>query len=287
MINSINHITSLDLPELEPYKTLRRPIEHLQKGIFVAEGEKVIVRLLESVLTTYSILISQDWFDRYRSLIEQNSNSIEVFIGEKKLLETIVGHALHQSIMALAKVPRALSVDVLILKSSNPSSVLPVRFGGNARRVFVLVDGITNAENMGVIVRNCVCFDVDALLVLPTSCDPYLRRSVRNSIGNIFQLPIVYLHGSTDDRHLGEIKKLKQFGIKFYAAHPHQKSIDIRNATFAQQSCIVLGAEGQGISKEVLALCDEFVTIPMKEGVDSLNVASACAVVLFQVSIKK
>lgn len=276
MISEIQHIITLDHPELEPYKTLRRPIEHLEQGIFIAEGEKVIVRLLESSLTIQSVLLSQDWFVVYKELIERNHNQIRVFIGEKKLLETIVGHVLHQSIMGLANVPKPISTEELILNLSK---------NDNLRKVFVLVDGITNAENMGVIARNCVCFGVNALLVLPTSCDPYLRRSVRNSMGNIFQLPIVYL---ADDRHrngdghLRDIEKLKYIGIKFYAAHPHPKSVDIRNASFADKSCIVLGAEGHGISQDILDLCDEFITIPMKEGVDSLNVASASAVMLWE-----
>ena len=131
---------------------------------------------------------------------------------------------------------------------------------------------------MGVIVRNCVCFDVDAMMVLPTSCDPYLRRSVRNSMGNIFQMPIVYIRNTVE-----EIKSLKANGIRFYAAHPGEKSTDIRHVEFLKNSCIVLGAEGHGISSDVLELCDEFVTIPMKAGVDSLNVASASAVMLYEI----
>lgn len=275
MISSIHHIATLELPELEPYKTLRRPFEHLEQGIFVAEGEKVVLRLLASPLAVQSILLSQDWFEEHRIVIEENTNTIEVFIGTKKLLETIVGHVLHQSIMALASVPKQNTSDDVVRTLGTGQSV------ENANKIFVLVDGITNAENMGVIVRNCVCFGVDALLVLPNSCDPYLRRSVRNSMGNIFQLPIVYIHHPAE-----EIQKLQQNGIRLYAAHPHEKSVDIRKASFTNACCIVLGAEGPGISQDVLELCDEFVTIPMKDGVDSLNVASASAVMLWELQKK-
>ena len=277
MILSINHIDTLDTPELEPYKSLRRPIEHLELGIFIAEGEKVVTRLLGSTLTVESILLSQDWFEMYQPLIEKNSNQIKVFIGKKKLLETIVGHSLHQSMMALAKVPTPITIEELLFKSDP-----------NSKKLYVLVDGIANAENMGVIVRNCVCFGVDALIVMPTSCDPYLRRSVRNSMGNIFQLPIVYLNKFTDDKEISNndysshLMKLKEHGIRLYAAHPNPKSKTINKIKFPQQSCIVLGAEGPGVSQEILKLCDEFVSIPMKEGVDSLNVASASAVMLWE-----
>jgi tRNA G18 (ribose-2'-O)-methylase SpoU len=264
MITAVHHITSLELPVLEPFKTLRRPIEHLQQGIFVAEGEKVIVRLLESTLTVKSILLSQDWFEKYHLLIESNQNAIDVYIGGKKLLETIVGHDLHQSIMGLGMVPERRYADEL--------TGLPKK-----RALYVLVDGITNAENMGVIVRNCVCFNVDALLVLSSSCDPYLRRSVRNSMGNIFQLPIVYIRNTAD-----EIRLLQEHGIRFVAAHPHPHSVALQHRSETFQTCLVLGAEGHGISAEVLKMCDEYVTIPMQPGVDSLNVASASAVLLWE-----
>ena len=284
MITAINYIATLERPELEPYRTLRRPIEHLEQGIFVAEGEKVIVRLLESSLTVRSVLLSQDWFDIYRPLIEQNPNAIEVFIGEKRLLETIVGHVLHQSIMGLATVPKPILSHELLSGNDNLAKISEHKNSVHFRKVntlYVVVDGITNAENMGVIVRNCVCFNVDALLVLSTSCDPYLRRSVRNSMGNIFQLPIVYIHNTTQ-----ELQRFKEHGFKIYGAHPHTKSIDIQKAQIPNKCCIVLGAEGHGISEEVLALCDEFVMIPMKAGVDSLNVASASAVMLWEVQKK-
>lgn len=264
MITGIQHITTLDHPDLEPYKTLRRPIEHLEQGIFVAEGEKVVARLLESALTIRSILLSSDWFEKYRAVIEQNSNQIAVYLGAKKLLESIVGHELHQSIMGLGMVPEPLH-----------TGSLSERKGTNT--LYVLVDGITNAENMGVIVRNCVCFNVDALLVLPSSCDPYLRRSVRNSMGNIFQMPIVYIRDTVE-----EIRLLKESGIRLIAAHPHPNSVEIHRRTPSDRCCIVLGAEGHGISAEVLPLCDEFVSIPMRPGVDSLNVASASAVLLWE-----
>ena len=264
MISSLTHITTLERPELDPYKTLRRPVEHLVQGIFVAEGEKVIVRLLESSLVIRSILLSQDWFDIHHGLIERNPNPIEVFIGAKKLLETIVGHELHQSIMGMASVPEQRHSDELLHKKSEHS-------------LSVVVDGLTNAENMGVIVRNCVCFGVDSLLVLPSSCDPYLRRSVRNSMGNIFQLPVIYIQDTVQ-----ELNRLKENGYRIIGAHPHSKSIDIRDGNFTGKKIIVLGAEGHGISKEVLDLCDAYVTIPMKEGVDSLNVASASAVMLWE-----
>lgn len=266
MIARIEHITSLNLPDLEPYRTLKRPLEHLRQGIFVAEGEKVVSRLLTSDVRVFSLLITEQWFEKYKSVLAQHRDPIDVFVGEKQLLDSIVGHELHQAMMAIGKVPKGISVDELAK-----------RIRENEKFLVVLIDGVVNAENMGVIIRNCACFGVDAVITLPSSCDPYLRRSVRNSMGNIFQLPITYLANTKD-----EIELLKKAGMKFYAAHPNEISRDIRAINFSHKSCIVLGAEGHGISKDALDLCDEYITIPMKEGVDSLNVASASAVMLWE-----
>lgn len=264
MIASLDHITSLDAPDLEPFRTLRRPMEHLQQGIFVAEGEKVVNRLLESSLTARRVLLSPDWLERYRTVIEAHPHPVHISVGSKKLLETIVGHELHQSIMGIGEVPVPLTIGDLPVHAVRPS-------------LYILVDGITNAENMGVIVRNSVCFNADALIVLPNSCDPYLRRSVRNSMGNIFRLPIVYV------TETGEaLRAMHTAGITITAAHPHPSSNDIRSVPQANTRCLVLGAEGHGISAEVLEQCDEFVTIPMRPGADSLNVASASAVLLWE-----
>lgn len=264
MIASIEHITSLSHPELEPYHTLRRPVEHLQQGIFVAESGKVVARLLASSIQPISMLLSDDWYQQFLPMIEANSSPIKIFVGEKALLESIVGHRLHQSIMAVGKIPQKIRPTDMLRSSAE-----------NA--LYVMADGITNSENMGVIVRNCVCFNADALLVLPSSCDPYLRRSVRNSMGNIFQLPIVYLEDGDAD-----IRRIRSSGIRLYAAHPQPESMPVGSVRFGARTCIVVGAEGNGISAQLLDLCDEYVTIPMKEGVDSLNVASATAVMLWE-----
>ncbi len=173
--------------------------------------------------------------------------------------------------MAIGQVPKRITVDALSEKVKAQEKFLAVA-----------VDGITNAENMGAIARNCACFSVDAMVVLPTSCDPYLRRSVRNSMGNIFNLPVCYISSIKE-----EIEKLKTDGVTLYGAHPDFRSKDIRLVTFSKKSCIVFGAEGNGISQEALNVCDELVAVPMKEGIDSLNVASASAVVLYEMSVSR
>ncbi|MBI3578316.1 MAG: RNA methyltransferase [Ignavibacteriales bacterium] len=260
------HIETLEGAELQPYRTLRRPLEHQRRGIFVAEGKKVVLKLLESDLETISVLLTPEWFDMYKSLLEQRKENPTVFVAPRMLIESIVGFNLHQSIMAVAKIPRPATLEQILADNAEPY-------------LFCAIDGLTNAENLGVLVRNCAAFGVQAILVGETSSSPYLRRAVRNSMGTVFQLPVVHLTNLAQT--LNELRSAH--GIHSIAAHPHTDKKTIAQVDFTASCCIVLGSEGEGVSSAVLETCDDMVAIPMKEGVDSLNVASASAVFLYEV----
>jgi tRNA G18 (ribose-2'-O)-methylase SpoU len=263
---TIHPVETLDDPFLQPYRTLRRPLEHQRGGIFVAEGEKVVRRLLESTLDIVSLLLTPEWLEVYRPMVESRAVSAQIFVAPKSVVESIVGFHLHQGIMAVARIPNPRSLAEVVQRSHHPS-------------LFVAVDGLTNAENLGVLVRNCAAFDADALLVGETSSSPYLRRAVRNSMGTVFLLPVVQLSNLIDA--INEMRS--RYGIRVVAAHPHMDQNVLHQSSFGRDCCIVFGSEGEGVSAGVLAACDESVAIPMKEGVDSLNVASASAVLLYEI----
>lgn len=149
--------------------------------------------------------------------------------------------------------------------------------------LFVAVDKLESAENTGVIVRNCAAFGVDAFITGETSTDPYLRRSVRNSMGTVFKLPVLYSQNLP--RTLLDLKN--KHGFTIIAAHPRQDSIPLYDMECRGNICIVLGNEGLGICAEVLKVCDLMVTIPMISGIDSLNVACANAVMLYEIIRRK
>lgn len=263
----ITKTESLSLPGLEPYRTMRRPIEHRERGIFVAEGEKVVRRLVQSDLRIVSILLTKEWSEQYSALISEREIEEGVYEADKKLLEEIVGYGLHQGIMAIGRVPEP--VDVFETKSESGKPFL-----------FAAVDGIANSENMGVIVRNCAAFGVDALIVGSTSCDPYIRRSVRNSMGTIFGLPISY----AEDLASALLRLHREREIRVVAAHPRRDSETVTNVDMTGDVCIVFGSEGEGISPRVLDVCDSFANIPMSNDVDSLNVGSSVGVILYEVA---
>lgn len=267
MMKNVIHINSLDIPELQPYRTMRRAVEHVRQGIFVAESEKVVKRLLNTNLEIVSILITENRFDEIGHLIDaREQRDFNIYIGEKELLEQIVGFDLHQGVMAVAKIPEPLVIEDVVKQSLQPY-------------LFVALDGLTNADNLGVIVRNCVAFGVTGLIVGETSSSPYLRRAIRQSMGAVFVLPIIHTKNLRETLIMLEEK----FNTRCLAADAHANDISIQDADLKRNICIVLGSEGSGIRESVLEVCSERITIPVSEYVDSLNVASASAVFLWEV----
>jgi tRNA G18 (ribose-2'-O)-methylase SpoU len=286
----VQKISSLDLPELAPYRTMRRPLEHERQGIFVAEGEKVVRRLLESRFEVVSVLLPEKHLEAFRPLLEARSEKLTVYLTDKKLLESLIGFSMYQGQLAVGKIPPPASLDDIL--SKNPKPLL-----------FVAVDALTSAENLGALVRNCVAFGVQALIVGETSSSPFLRRAVRNSMGTILQLPVIELsrrgelrESLTSKMKLGTrvtrpsetlaqtLQNLRARGIRCLAAHPHTNKKFLSQADFSGDCCIVFGSEGCGISAPVLEACDEAVAIPMPPTVDSLNVGAAAAVFLYEVA---
>ena len=261
---SSQKIDSFDLPELQPYRTMRRQHEHRQQGIFVAEGEKVVRRLLESRFTVVSVVLPEKWFRDLEPLLQARPEEIRVYIAEKPLLETLTGFSMYQGLLAVGKVPPQPSLEEVIARSPQP-------------RLFIAADALSNAQNMGALVRNCAASNTQALIVGETCSSPFLRRAVRGSMGAIFQLPVV------ETQNLAQtLQALRHQGIRCVAAHPHADGKTLSQADLRSDCCIVFGSEGYGLAPAVLAACDDAAAIPMPETVDSLNVGSAAAVFLYE-----
>jgi tRNA G18 (ribose-2'-O)-methylase SpoU len=280
----IEKISSLDLPELAPYRTMRRSAEHEAQGIFIAEGEKVVRRLLESHFEVASVLLPEKHLDGFRPLIEARPEKLTVYLADKKLLEELIGFSFYQGVLAIGKIPPPVPLDAILVRSPKP-------------RLLVAVDGLSNAENLGALARNCVAFGVQALIIGETGGSPFLRRAVRNSMGAILQLPVVEVGSSRCDDSSGRpqvvavrkdlaqtLHTLRSRGVRCIAAHPHTDKKMLSQADFSGDCCLVFGSEGHGLSAPVLAACDEAVAIPMSPVVDSLNVGAAAAVFLYEVN---
>lgn len=257
-------IDSLDLPELAPYRTMRRHHDHVLQRIFVAEGDKVVRRLLEANFTILSALMLDKWIPEFAPMLEARREQITVYVAPKEQMEQLVGFTMYQGILAVAQFPEPPAVDDILATAPSP-------------RLLVALDGLADAENLGVIVRNCTAFGVDLLIAGETCASPYMRRAVRNSMGTIFKLPVIEPASLVETLRL-----LRGRGVHCIAAHGESKSRTLAKCDLNRDCCIVLGSEGNGISPAVLDACDEAVAVPMANGVDSLNVANAGAVFLYE-----
>lgn len=260
----VQALESLEHPLLAPYRTMKAQRGHHQQGIFVAEGEKVVERLLETDFTVVSAVMPERWLEVLRPRLAGRPEMVEVFVAEKELLERLTGFSMYQGVFAVARIPT--------------SARLPELLEGAGRPWFlVAVDGINNSENMGALVRSCVGFGAQGLLQGETSSSPYMRRAVRSSMGNIFRLPVVECYCLAHS-----LRYLQGRGVRVVAAHPHVSGRTLAQAELAGDCCVVFGSEGSGISDAVLEVCDEAVAIPMAAGVDSLNVGAAAAVFCYE-----
>jgi tRNA G18 (ribose-2'-O)-methylase SpoU len=264
---AIRRIAALDLPELAPYRSLKRSAEHAKLGIFVVEGDKVLHRMLQSDFGVVSVLLLETRLAEFEPLLRARpEKEISIFTCEKSVMMELVGFEIYQGVLAIGKIPATWSLEKILAASPPP-------------RFFVAMDGLSNAENVGLLMRNCAAFGVQALIAGETCCSPFLRRTVRNSMGTIFKLPVLESPNLAQTLHA-----LRARGVRCVAAHPHTDKKVLSHADFTGDVCVVLGSEGHGISPEILAACDEVVAIPMANEVDSLNVTAAAAAFFYEVN---
>jgi tRNA G18 (ribose-2'-O)-methylase SpoU len=234
----------------------RRMLHEPGAGFFIAEGEKVIARTAAAGYPPRSVLLSPS---RLADLAPAVAALDCPVYASYEVLQAITGFHVHRGALA--------SFGRLPLRSA--ASVL-----AEARRV-VVMEAVTNHTNLGAVFRSAAALGMDAVLLSPTSCDPLYRRSVRVSMGQVFSVPYAFL-----ERWPEGIEDVRAAGFRVLALTPDAAATDLADLRVADHDrvALVFGAEGPGLTEEVMAASDERVRIPMAAGVDSLNVGSAAAV---------
>ena len=238
---------------------LRRRTEP-ERGLYIAESEKVIRRALRAGHQPRSYLMARRWLTDLGDLVAQAEQAgIPVYVGEHDVIEALTGFHLHRGALAAMHRPALPALDELLR---------------DARRVMVLED-IVDHTNVGAVFRSAAALGVDAVLVTPRCADPLYRRSIRVSMGTVFQVPWTRV-----DPWPGGIERLRTLGftVATLALAEDAVSLDELAAQPPERLALVLGTEGDGLSHHTLRSADLTVTIPMAGGVDSLNVAAAGAV---------
>lgn len=261
---AVVRISDPDDPRVRDYTRLTdmalRRTREPEEGLYLAESDKVIRRALRAGHRPRSYLMAPRWLDDLSDLVaDADRDGVPVYVGEPAVLEALTGFHLHRGAIAAMHRPPLAELGAVL---------------DGARRVAVLED-VVDHTNVGAVFRSAAALGVDAVLVTPRCADPLYRRSVRVSMGTVFQVPWTRIEpwpsGLESLRGLG-------FTVAALALTDDSVSLDALAADAPERLAIVLGTEGHGLAEHTVASADVVVRIPMSGGVDSLNVAAASAV---------
>jgi tRNA G18 (ribose-2'-O)-methylase SpoU len=241
---------------------LRSALEPAE-GLYLAESAAVIRRALAAGHRPRSILLSERWLQPMADVVAAVAAAgATVLVGEPAVLQQITGFHVHRGAIAAMHRPRL----------PDPDAVL-----AGARRIVVLED-VVDHTNVGAVFRSVAGIGADAVLVSPRCADPLYRRSVRVSMGTVFQVPWTRL-----EPWPGDLLRLRAAGVTVAALTPEAGAVDLDEFAVAppDRLALLLGTEGDGLSAPARGLAGCSVRIPMCAGVDSLNVAAAAAVALW------
>ena len=245
---------------------LRRRAEP-ERGLYIAESEKVIRRALAAGHRPRSLLMAERWLTDLADVVtDAERDGVPVFVGEYEVMEELTGFHLHRGALASMQRPVLPTVAAVL---------------ADARRVLVLED-IVDHTNVGAAFRSGAALGIDAILVTPRCADPFYRRAIRVSMGTVFQVPWTRV-----EPWPGGIAALRGAGftVAALALAEDAVTLDALAADPPEQLALVLGTEGDGLGRRTISSADITVRIPMAGGVDSLNVAAAAAVAMWALRV--
>jgi len=269
----IYEINDIAAPELDVYARLTQAQlknrQSPERGIFIAEGTKVIEIALKNNIKPLSFLIERKHIEGKAKEIINSCPDIPIYTAEQDVLKSLTGYELTRGVLCAMKRP-------------SPRTAEEVCRG--SRRIAVL-ENIVDASNLGAIFRNAAALGVDGLMLSPSCCDPLYRKAVRTSMGTVFQIPWCRFEGAWPEEGLG---MLKSCGFKTASLALNRDAVSIDDGKLAncEKLAVILGTEGNGLDTKTIAASDYNVYIPMHSGVDSLNVAAAAAIAFWQLRAK-
>lgn len=244
-----------------------------EQGLYIAESSLVISRAVAAGHRPRSFLMAPKWLEQMRPVIAQacdghdDGGQVPVFVADEALLEELTGFHLHRgALAAMRRLPLPSVGDLL----------------AGARRAVVFED-VVDHTNLGAAFRACAALGVDAVLITPRCADPLYRRSIRVSMGTVFQVPWTRI-----DPWPRGVDALRESGftVAALALNPDAITLDELEAGPPEKLALVFGTEGDGLRSGTVAACDLSVRIPMAGAVDSLNVAAATAVACWATRVR-
>jgi tRNA G18 (ribose-2'-O)-methylase SpoU len=254
-------IQSIDDARLEAYRNLKHTNRTRWARRFIAEGEKLVRRLLESDFAVDSVLVSERFEPTLAPLVPAG---VPCWIVPDAMVETLVGFDFHRGILACGRRKPAPRLEQLA-PPGRPATL-------------VVCPNVQDPENLGSILRISAAFGCDGVIVGRSAADPFSRRVLRVSMGAAFRVPV--LHSKNLQRDLRELSG--PLGVQLAAAVLDESAEPLDQATRRDRLAILLGSEGHGLPEEIVTLCQRKITIPMPMGTDSLNVAVAAGILLYK-----
>jgi tRNA G18 (ribose-2'-O)-methylase SpoU len=257
-------ISTLDDPRVALYRNLKDRALDRGGRWFIAEGEYVVRRLLASDFPVESVFLAERRAAAMAPLVPE---SVPVYVAPQAVMGGVMGFKFHSGVVACGRRKPGRTIDQVVPRDRD-------------RLTLVACPDISNVENIGSIIRLCAGFGVDALVLGEQCHDPFWRQSVRVSMGTIFSLPLVH----TDDLRR-DLRRLKaEWGVELAATVLDADAEPLARAARPAKFGLLFGGEAQGLEAPYVRACDRRVTIPMKLGTDSLNVAVAAGIFLYHFS---
>ena len=269
-------ITDFNAPEFDIYaryteaQLLNR--HEPEKGIFIAESPKVIMRALAGGCVPLSCMIEEKQLEGEAKDVIMRCGNIPVYTAPYDIIRQLTGFPMTRGMLCAMRRPALVSVDTVC---------------EGARRIAIL-ENVVNPTNVGAIFRSAAALNIDGILLTTGCSDPLYRRAIRVSMGTVFQIPWTYL-GEDFSWPESEMRRHHELGFSTAAMAlcDDSLSIDDERLTKEERLAVILGTEGDGLASATISGCDYTVKIPMSHGVDSLNVAAASAVAFWQLGRRK
>lgn len=246
-------ITDSKDKRIEEFTSLRETTL-LSRNLALCESEKIYLKLIHNNIHIEKILCLESFATKH------NLNSDNVFICERKILDSIAGFKTEFDVLVLFNRPKEFNLNQLDDK-------------------IILLNGLTSPENVGSIIRSSAAFKINSIIIDEKSCSPFLRRCIRVSMGNIFSMKTYHSQSIRED-----LVKLKDLGYKIISSANIPKALEIKNFDFKTKCVLIIGSEGHGIDQDILDCSDVILKIPIDESVAHLNAANAATIFLYHLS---
>lgn len=248
-------------PRLDAYRDAAAPDALAARGLFVAEGRLVVQRLVEApAQRLQSLLLTETAASAMAATLAALDAATPVYVVPQAVMNDVVGFNIHRGCLGLAHRPSARTEHDLPLATA---------------RTVVVAEGVNNPDNVGGLFRNAAALGASAVLLGPDCGDPLYRKSIRTSMGAVLGLP-----WATASAWPAAIDAVRASGLTVVACTPDPRVPSLYEVTLPRRAAVLVGAEGDGLTPAARARADLAVRIPMHGTMDSLNVATAAAVVL-------